>query len=201
MNRTFKTITLALLCCLLSACLLPEQFEAKVTLAKNGSYFFSYQGTLIHAQAYAAAQKGELTAKDEEAHKQDMLKLAREAGYSKIEYQGKGKYKVQVEKSGQAEESYAFASKDSKFFAIVPQIDGTLMASGPRLETKALQDLQSLNTKLDGQLTITVESGAKVVKHNAHSEPSIFGMFGDRQYKWHIKSAQVPPFIVVQPAS
>ena len=81
-----KLLFYVLMFALLSGCWIPEQFDAKVVFNKDGSYTFTYDGTLTFALALAAAQKGELSAKDEAAFKQEAVKLAREPGFKKVEY-------------------------------------------------------------------------------------------------------------------
>jgi len=184
---------------LLAGCWIPEQFEAKVVVEKNGAYKFTYDGILTFALALAAAQKGELSAKDEAAFKQEAAKIQKEPGFKKVEYLGKGRYKVTVEKIGKAGEPYYFLSKEQKIFAVLPQKDGTVSISAIRPDKKAIQELSSIGAKINGTLTVSVANGVKVLKHNAQSQPSMFGLFGG--YKWQIKSPDENPFIVVQPSS
>ena len=81
-----KLLIYILILALLSGCWIPEQFDAKVVFNKDGSYTFYYDGTLTFALALAAAQKGNLSAKDEASFKQEAVKLAREPGFKKVEY-------------------------------------------------------------------------------------------------------------------
>lgn len=194
-----RTFFVVLIVAVLSGCWIPEQFDAKVVINKDGSYTFSYDGTLTVALALAAAQTGELSAKDEAGFKQEAAKIAREPGFKKVDYLGKGRYKVLVEKSGKAGEPYYFLSNESKFFAVLPQKDGAISVSAIRPDKKAIQELSSIGAKIDGTLTVSVANGAKVIKHNAQSQPSVFGLFGG--YKWQIKSPDENPFIVIQPSS
>ncbi len=188
-----------LIIAILTGCWVPEQFDAKVVIKKDGSYTFSYDGTLTFALALAATQKGELSAKDEAGLKQEAAKIAREPEFKKVDYLGKGRYKVLVEKSGKAGEPYYFLSKEFKTFAVLPQKDGSVSVSAIRPDKKAIQELNSIGAKIDGTLTVSVASGAKILKHNAQSQPSMFGLFGG--YKWQIKSPDENPYIVIQPSS
>jgi len=90
-------------------------------------------------------------------------------------------------------------SKEQKIFAVLPQKDGTVSISAIRPDKKAIQELSSIGAKINGTLTVSVANGVKVLKHNAQSQPSMFGLFGG--YKWQIKSPDENPFIVVQPSS
>jgi hypothetical protein len=199
MFQKARVFFVVLIVAVLSGCWIPEQFDAKVVINKDGSYTFSYDGTLTFALALAAAQKGELSAKDEASFKQEAAKMAREPGFKKVDYLGKGRYKVLVERNGKTDEPYYFLSKESKIFAVLPQTDGSISVSAIRPDKKAIQELNSIGAKIDGTLTVSVANGAKVIKHNAQSQPSVFGLFGG--YKWQIKSPDENPFIVIQPSS
>jgi hypothetical protein len=62
-----------------------------------------------------------------------------------------------------------------------------------------MQQLNSIGAKIEGNLSVSVASGIQVVRHNAESEPTFFGLLG--AYKWQIKSLSANPVIVVKPAS
>ena len=64
MQAAFVTIILVL-CLALSACRIPENFDAKVTINKDGSYTFTYDGTLTFGLALAASKEGALSSGDE----------------------------------------------------------------------------------------------------------------------------------------
>lgn len=197
MLKRIEIFLIATMAVILSGCFVPEQFDAKVTINSDGSYIFSYDGTLTFALALAAAQKGALREKDEDAFREEGLKLAREPGFKKVDYLGKGRYRVLVEKSGKAGEPYYFLSKESKIFAILPQQDRSISVSAIRPDEKSIQQLKSIGAKIDGTLTVSVAGGVKVIKHNAQSQPSAFGLLGG--YKWQIKSPDENPLIVIQP--
>lgn len=189
-------VSLVLLVALMG-CFIPEQFDAKVMVNKDGSYTMAYDGTLTFVMALAAGKKGELNANDEEMLKREGAQLARQPGFKKVEYLGNGRYKVLFEKSGKPGEPLYFLNREMKFFAIAPQRDGTLSVSAILPDKKTMQSFGSLGAKMDGTLTVSVASGAKVIKHNAQSQPTLFGLVGS--YKWKIKSPDENPYIVIQP--
>lgn len=182
---------------ILFGCWVPENFQAKVTLNKDGSYTFVYDGTLTFAAMLFGGKNGKLSASDEAALKKETEKIAKEPGFKKVEYLGNARYKVLVEKSGKPGEPYYFLSKDSCAFSILPQKDGTVAVSGVRPDAKSIQELSSVGVKIDGTLSVSVANGAKVLKHNAQSQPKFFGLLGD--YKWQIKSPDANPIMIVQP--
>ena len=190
------TIT-SILLFLLSGCWIPEDFDCKVKVTKNGSYTFTYNGTLTFAPALAAAKEGSLSQKDEAELKEEGEKLRSEPGFKDVNYIGKGRYKVLVEKVGKPGEPYYFLSDMVKIFAIQPQKDGSVRISATRPSKKDIAELKSMGAKMAGTLTVSVAQGVKVVKHNAESEPKVFGLFGG--YKWKIESPDADPIIIVKP--
>ena len=177
-------------------CWIPEKFEAKVMVNKDGSYTYVYDGVLTFALALAAASKGQFSSKDEANLKQEAEKMKKLPEFKKAEYLGKGRYKVFFEKSGKAGEAYYFLSREFKIFSILPQKEGRIIVSGVVPKKEELQQLKSIGATIDGILSVSIPSGAKILKHNASSEPFFFGIFGD--YKWQIKSINADPFIDIQ---
>jgi hypothetical protein len=202
MHKRFHSMRLLILSILLLAltgCWIPENFDTRVTINKDGSYTFTYDGTLTYAMALAAAQKGALSTKDEAELQKEGEKLRREPGFKKVDYQGKGRYKVLFEKAVNRGEPFYFLSQELKFFAVLPQADRTVTITAVRPSQDAIQQLNSIGAKIEGTLSVSIASGVQVVRHNAESEPMFFGLFG--AYKWQIKSPNADPMMVVKPAS
>jgi len=184
---------------LVVGCWIPENFEAKISVKKDGSYTFIYDGTLTYALALAAAKDGSLSREDEAEMQREAATLRREPGFKHVDYLGKGRYKVYVEKVGRPGEPYYFLSQEMKIFAVRPLKDGTINITGIRPSKSNIQEFKSIGAKMDGKLTVSVARGIKVLRHNAQSEPYLFGLLGS--YKWEIKSPDVDPFIVLKPSS
>lgn len=197
--RAFSLLVVTSMALLLDSCWIPENFEANVTVNKDGSYTFTYDGTLTFALALAAAKEGSLTQKEEAEFAKEAEKYRNEPGFKKVKYLGKGRYKVLVEKSGKPGEQYYFLSREMKIFSVNPQQDGSIKITATRFSKKDLNELKSIGAKINGNLIVSVERGVKVIKHNAQSEPKLFGLFGG--YKWEIKSVDADPIIIVQPSS
>jgi hypothetical protein len=90
-------------------------------------------------------------------------------------------------------------SEELKFFAVLPQADRTVTITAVRPSREGMQQLNSIGAKIEGTLSVTVANGVQVVRHNAESEPTFFGLFG--AYKWQIKSSNADPVIVARPSS
>ena len=181
----------------LSSCWIPENFDAKVTINKDGSYAFTYDGTLTFGLALAAAKEGALSAHDENEIQKEAIKMRQEPGFKKVDYQGKGRFRVVVERFAKQGEPLYFVSRELQIFAIVPQPDRTIKVSGVRPKAEDLKQLNEIGANIGGTLSVSVANGVRVLKHNAESEPSFFGLFGS--YKWQIKSPAADPIIIVQP--
>ena len=72
----FRLLACLLLALSLSGCLIPEQFQSKITIDKDGGFTFVYDGPLTCA--LAAAKRSELTKKDEEKFRRDAEKMMRD---------------------------------------------------------------------------------------------------------------------------
>lgn len=188
----------SILLLVLTSCWIPENFDTKITINKDGSYTFTYDGTLTFGLALAAAQQGRLSAEDEAEFQKEGGNLRREPGFKRVEYQGKGRYKVLFEKVGNRGEPFYFISQEMKFFAVLPQPDRTVSVTAIRPSQEDLQKLDSIGAKVEGTLSVSVANGVQVVRHNAESEPLFFGLLG--AYKWQIKSPSADPVIVVKPS-
>lgn len=200
--RIFLLVMATSITLLLTGCWIPENFAVNVTVNKDGSYTFAYDGTLIYVPALAATKEGSLTQKDEEALAKLENELRQEQGFKEVSYLSKGRYKILVEKSGDAGEHYDFFSRDLRYFSIIPQQDGSIQIT-TELQFGKKEDidkLKAIGANINGTLTVSVENGVTVINHNAQSEPKLFGLFGG--YEWEIKSFDTAnAFIVVQPSS
>lgn len=181
---------------ILGGCWIPEQFDAKVTVAGDGSYSYSYDGVLTFALALADASRGRLDARAESEVGMLAPEL-REGGFQKAEYLGKGRFSVSYKRTVAKGQSSYFVSQDLQIFSVLPQNDGSLLIGALRPNSQVLRDFSAIGGKIDGTLSVSVASGVKVLKHNAQSEPSFYGYLGS--YRWRIKSPDADPLILVRP--
>ncbi len=84
----------------LAACFIPEKFDAKIAMASDGSYKFTYDGTIAFALALAELHKGSLSPKADADLQKLAVELKKDATFKKVEYLEKARYKVLVEKTG-----------------------------------------------------------------------------------------------------
>ena len=188
---------LFILLAFMSGCYFPEQFDAKVIINKDGSYTFTYDGTLSNMLVLAAAKDKALSVKDEEELKKETASFTGTPGFKKAEYQGKGRYKVLFEKTCKKGEPLYFFSKEMNYISIVPQKDGTISVNSFRPSAKDIAEFKSIGAKVDGKLFVKPARGIKVVQSNAQTKPKFFGLIGG--YSWQIKSPEEPASIVLKP--
>jgi hypothetical protein len=113
-RRSAARAGLAVICLTMSACWIPENFETKVTINNDCSYRFIYDGILTFAPALGAAAEGKLSPADEEEFKKKAAEIRNEAGFQRVEYQGKGRYKVYCDRTMPAGQSLSFIAPDEK---------------------------------------------------------------------------------------
>ena len=162
----------------LSGCWIPESFDIKVKINKDGSYIFSYDGTLVNVLALETAKKGSLSKKDEIELAKEGDKMRQDPDFKEVKYLGSGRCKVLVQKVARPGEPLYFPGREMKILSIQPQKDGSLLVSGARPSQKDIDYLRSIGTKIAGTLTVNVSRGVTVIKHNAQSQPKLFGFFG-----------------------
>jgi len=190
--RTMLMAIAAVVMLSLSSCILPEDFEANITLKRDGSYTFRYDGNLVHVLALSAIMEGKLSKEDEASLKAQGKELRGSPGFKKAKYIGNARYKVSVEQSGKAGEDYYFTSKEMSIFSIKGRDDGMLEIKALKLNEKDMEILKALDFDIVGSLSVSVAKGLKVIEHNA-------GSVSSRVYRWKIKNPETAPLIIVKP--
>ena len=187
--------TLLFLLNFIPSCILPEKFEAKININKNGTFSFVYDGILTFVLARAAeVQQGKLSAKEEREIKQLEQDFLKDQNFKKVNYIGRGQFKVLYKREGTIESPVHFLNSETKIVSIT-KAQRQIEIKGMRLNKEAIEQLRALNMKVDGRLEVT--TNAKVIKHNASSVPHFFGLLGS--YTWQIKSVTDPaPYMSLQ---
>lgn len=195
-NIFLLVFTLLFLVGFVSSCLFPEKFEAIISLNKNGKYSFVYDGVLTYVLAKAAeVEQGKLSPKDEREIKKLEQEFLKDPNFKKVNYIGHGQFKVLYKREGTLNSPMYFLSHETDIVSVTPIKDKKVEIKGMKLTKKDIEQLQALNMKVDGRLTVT--TNAKLLKHNANSVPWLFGLLG--AYKWQIKSLNDPaPYMLLQ---
>jgi hypothetical protein len=121
----------------------------------------------------------------------------RQEGFRKAEYLGRGRYSVLFEGVRAKGEPLFFLSKEMPVFSIAPQLDGAISIGAFHSETAAQRKFIESGARIDGALTVRVDEGVEVLRHNAQSGPSMNGLL--RGYNWRIRSPDAAPCLIVQP--
>ncbi len=172
----------------LTGCLVPEKFNASVTVRPDGAYTYKYQGTAVHMLAAMEIKKsGSLSAKAESQLKADAEKAARAPGVKKLTYQGSGRYEVSLDrdlKAGQRSEILGIAS-------LTKSKDGVYTLSASQLKEKERAELMGLGIKVDGTVEVALPSNAKVLTQNASSTLGLFS----KTYSWKVNGYDAKPMM------
>jgi hypothetical protein len=115
--------------------------------------------------------------------------------FKKAKYIGHGQFSVLYERSGTLDSPIYFLNKEIAIISISPIMDQQVEIKGIDLNQEHVEEIQALKMKLSGEVKVT--TNAKVIEHNAHSAPKLFGIIGS--YDWKIKSADDPaPYMLLQ---
>ena len=104
---------------LLAACLIPEEYEASVTVNSDGSYLATYGGTLVDVYvALAAREEGGLTGKGKAWLEKMAAELEREPGFKSVVHRGEGRFEVLFELEGKGGEGFYFPYQMGWFLSV-----------------------------------------------------------------------------------
>jgi hypothetical protein len=183
-------LVLAAAAALLTGCLIPEKFAAKADFQPDGSYTFSYNGSVVHGMAaMALAKTGKLSAKDDAALEQEAANLKRSSDVHAVAYKGNGRYDLALD----AKRNKGQALDVQGIVSIKTGNDGVTTISAPEIDEKSRKNLSQLGIKIDGALEVTIPKNAEVISHNATSASKSFGLAST--YSWKIGSIDQRPMM------
>lgn len=94
----------------LTACWIPEKFNAKITVDKDGSYTFVYDGIITYAMAAAAHAEGSFSKKDEKEFEEWITdEFQKDPDIKTAKYIGRGRYQILYKKSGTVDKPFYLA--------------------------------------------------------------------------------------------
>jgi hypothetical protein len=177
--------------------LAPERFDANVAIHSDGSYAYSYNGTLIFVPALIqACRTGYLEPQLEAKLKNAASQLLNE-GFVQANYVGRGRYQVTLTRAIVDRRPSYFPSREMPVFMVRPRHDGAILVVGSRPNVTAPCQLLGTDAEIDGRLIITLDPDVEVVSHNAQSK--LPGRGALSRYQWRIKSPDADPFMIAQP--
>jgi autotransporter adhesin len=179
-------------CALLTACLVPEKFTAKVTVNPDASFSFNFKGTMVHALVAAKVAKGgKLTANEELGLKAEAEKMAKNAEVKTVTYKGDARYELEMQVAKAAGQSFSMDS-----FSVHSSKDGEILIAGAEMKERDRAALSQIGIKMDGTLEVSLPKNAEIISHNATSTPSFFGLLGG--YSWKIGAVSDRPMMKVR---
>lgn len=188
MNKIFKMTATIATAVSLTACLVPEKFEASIKVKPDGGYTYKYDGTAVHYLAAATIkEKGSLQEKDEAGLKREAEKAAKAPGVKKMAYEGEGRFDIQIDQELKAGQQI----NTLKIFTITRDKDGAFVITSPKMKDKDREQLKALGIKVDGKVEVFLPSNAKVLANNASSTPGMFS----KAYSWKIGAVDDQPSI------
>jgi len=181
-----------LMALLLTSCWIPEKFNVNINVKDDGSSSFVYDGVIAFGPALEAATKGKLKERDEERLKKKIEKIKKDSNVKKVDYLGKGRYQVLIEKEIALGEHYNLMN----FFKINSDKNGTITIKGAKINAKTEKELNSIGAKVEGTINLSIEDGVKIINDNIDNKPKFFGLFGG--YSWDITSKSKQPTMTLQ---
>jgi hypothetical protein len=176
---------------LLSGCLIPEKFSAKVDVQSDAGYTFHYSGTAINPLIVSHIKsKGATSDKDEAGFKAEAEKMGKLPEVQKAVYKGAGRYQLEIESQKKAGQSLAMFDA----FQIRTDKDGVLVISSAEIGDKEKHDMEQLGISIDGTFEVHLPKNAEVVASNATSTPT----FGFGTYSWRIGRIDQRPMLKVK---
>lgn len=173
----------------LSGCLIPERFQATVTVKQDGSYNFKYDGTASHALAVAQSrEKGGLSAKDEASLARAAEKDAKSPGVRKMKYLGGGRFELAIDRD---EQPNKLTSTTLNLVQVTREKDGVMIVAASPLKKKDADELKAFGITMEGSVDVILPPGATVLSHNAADTPGLFS----KAYRWKIGKIDEKPTI------
>lgn len=182
---------------LLSGCLAPEEFNAKIELT-GYSYSVELDGRLADPRYVKALQEGqELPPHVDEKMKGQEAAAATMPGMKRFIYVGQGRFDLEMKLDGElsdANPAIGFPVTKSRsgnnFLTIERNEDGSVVITTPVVPKKALADLNSIGLPATG--TVTITATGTVLEQNADEVDG-------RTYTWHRDSWEDRVYLKLDP--
>lgn len=193
MKRTLLPLALAATA-LLSGCLIPEKFDARITINPDASYRVRFNGSAAHVQAMVLMKESgrPLHANVEDSLKAEARELSKMPGVTRAAYTGNGRYDLAVDNSLKA----GMPVDVLDMIKVRTGKDGVMTIASPQIDAKTQAEIRKLGVSLNGNLTVELPKNAEVLSSNATSSPSLMGLFG--AYGWKIGSIEQAPVMRIR---
>ena len=182
---------------LLSGCLAPEEFNAKIELT-GYSYSVELDGRLADPRYVKALQDGqELPPHIDEKMKGQEAMAATMPGMERFVYVGEGRFDLAMKLEGELSASspaigfpVTKSRSGNNFLTLERKEDGSVVISTPAVPKQVLADLNSIGLPATGTITVTVS--ATVLEQNADE-------VSGQTYTWHRDSWEDRVHMTLEP--
>lgn len=192
MHRTLRLVYSALAATvLLTACLMPERFSAKITVYPDASYSYRFAGTVVNPMALLKQrQQGVLSRKEQEGLAAEAQKLGQDPDVKKAIYLGNSRYTLEMDGKRSAGDTLRLLD----MFTVSSDEQGLMTIAAKPLEDKERRNLAQLGIHVDGTLRIKLPPNAEVISHNASTTPTL----GLGSYRWKMGSLDHRPAMQIR---
>jgi len=174
---------------LLTGCFFPEEFDAHITIRRDGTYSLRYQGRLTFVLAAAATKQGTvLSPKDEAELARATQEFKEDPRFKVATYEGKGRFQTVYEDEGRLTGPVYFLNREVSLISIIPREDGLIVVSGLKIKPQDAEQLELLGLDFTG--TITLSTDAEISEHNGTMSARTGEM---RRATWTLHSIHDPP--------
>jgi len=159
----------------LAGCFLPEKFESKIDIKKDGSYTLTYNGTIVDIGALDKKP----TPKEEKRLAAFVKKMKKDPSVKEAKYLGNGRYQIVTKEDKKAGQR----GNIMDFIKVIPK-GKTIHIISHKAKKRDLKELKKLNAKIDGKLIISIPDNMKFEGTKPDSTPTL----GFGNYEWNINS-------------
>lgn len=188
MRKPFALLAATAMATLLTGCLVPERFTAKVDVHPDASFSYRFEGTAIDAMGMLKLRKqGLLSEKDHQGMVDEAQKMSNEPDVQKAVYNGNARFTLEIAGQRVAGESLRLMD----MFSVQTDQDGVMTIAAKPLTDKQKNDFSQLGIHVNGKLKVSVPRNAEVISHNASTTPTL----GLGSYSWKIGGLGMRPEI------
>ena len=188
MRKPFALLAATAMAALLTGCLVPERFTAKVDVHPDASFSYRFEGTAIDAMGMLKLRKqGLLSEKDHQGMVDEAQKMSSEPDVQKAVYNGNARFTLEIAGQRVAGESLRLLD----MFSVQTDQDGVMTIAAKPLTDKQKNDFSQLGIHVNGKLKVSVPRNAEVISHNASATPTL----GLGSYSWNIGGLGMRPEI------
>ena len=174
MKRLIWIISIAV-AFLFTGCFLPEKFESKIDIKKDGSYVMTYDGTIIDIRALEKKP----SPKDEKKLAAFVKRMKKDPNVKEAKYLGGGRYQIVTKEDKKAGQR----GNIMDFIKVIPK-GKTINIISQKAKPRDLKELKRLNAKIDGKLIVSIPDNMKFEGTKPDSTPTL----GFGNYEWNIDS-------------